>query len=508
MMADAADVLDDGDRLELWRATGAELVSAATLTGRVDAVGLAWDGRRIAFSRDDALHVVDGAGVERTTAAIVNAYDKVVAIGFAGDDVFALRDFGAPLHLVGDHLDDEQTGRLGPPWAELPDRLVANTGEVAPGALDAYVPPVGQRAPTSAVAWTPAGDRLLAFAPDALYVASAGGVDAVATATSGSVRRVAFRTAGAAQEVWWVDGYGQLAARGLEADAAERRVTNTSLFALSRDGARVVVQPSPTEPIEIRDVATDKVVDTVRIRDPFDLANPVPADRGGLAANDRLLVVGGDDHAIAWDLARHAIAWSVAEPLVAVTPDARLVLTIAQHGVRATEVDARRDLGVLDVDVGHGAWSDEPATDRAAIAVSPDGALAAIGTRRGTVEIVDLAAWKLVRSIAVHATEVTAVAWRPDGKLIATASRGGLVAVVQPDGTLRATLALDRRAPSSGHGDALAPAAWLALFPDGTARGPATGAAAVWVCTVPVGIDVGAPPPPVAPATAWTSLFE
>ena len=509
--------IDDGDRVELWRATEADLAVAATLP-RVDQVALAWDGSRIAYARDATVHFVDGAGVERGSAEIPNAYGKLVALGFAGDAVIAARGFGDPVEIVGDRVEDMQSGRLGPPWAELADRLVAPSGEIVPGVPGGAIAPAIQRPPISAVAWTPRGDRLLAFKVGAVYVASAAGVTAV-TSVGDSVERVAFRSTGAAHELWWLDaGYGysprageihgEIAMRGLDADGAERRVGASTLLDFTRDGARMAGQATDTQPIEIRDVATNKVVDTIRIRDPFDLANPLPADRGGFAAADPLLVVGGDGHTIAWDLARHAIAWSLAEPLVAMSPDARLVLTIAKRGVRATEVAGKRDLGVLAMPIGRGPALDAAGRDVAAIAFAPDGKLAAIGTQRGTVEIVDLAAWTVRRSIAVHTTDVASVAWRPDGKLIATASRGGLVAVFEPDGTPRATLALRRSPPVDDRGDGWLPAEWLAMFPDGTARGAATGEAAVWVGATPVGVDIGAPPPPTAPASAWTSLFE
>ncbi len=103
------------------------------------------------------------------------------------------------------------------------------------------------------------------------------------------------------------------------------------------------------------------------------------------------------------------------------------------------------------------------------------------------------------------------MAWRPDGKLLATGSRGGAIALVELDGTRRATIALGGgvTASSDAPGDGVAKVEhppWIALFPDGTVRGPGSELAAVHVGTVSVGLGVAVPPQ--APAASWQGLFQ
>ncbi len=66
------------------------------------------------------------------------------------------------------------------------------------------------------------------------------------------------------------------------------------------------------------------------------------------------------------------------------------------------------------------------------VAVSPDGASAAVGCRDGRVLLCDLTAGRALRTLRGHARDVQAVAYRPGGKILATGSRDGTIRLWDP----------------------------------------------------------------------------
>ena len=449
--------------------------------------------------------------------SLPNQYDQLASLGFAGDVVVAARTYAEPLRLSAGQLVAVANVTL-PHVAcgELPDRITCGAqgdvvatadGLAVRGAL--YSP--GSR--VAGLAWSPRGDRLIAITPDGAVALSAAGVIETRTATESFAEHTRIR---AGHELWWhavtprslYYGYarddGDIAGQILSLDLATpaapiRNAGGSRVFDLTHDGARMLVQTGDDTPMEIRDVATNRLVQTVQIRDPFDLANPMPADRAWFAATDHLAVVGGSGHAIAWDIARGAAVWSRDEPLLAVTPDSRFALTRGGAGVHVNEIATAREVAQLALPVGQSATATLPARDVAAIAFAPDGKLVAIGTQRGTVAIVDVATWTVVREIAAHRTEVLSVAWRGDGKLVASGSRGGTIALADPaTGTVTATVATGSE-PGPDNTNAWFEPGWLAVLADGSALGPGSAHVALWVGTLPIGAGVDAP----ARAPGW-----
>jgi WD40 repeat protein len=87
---------------------------------------------------------------------------------------------------------------------------------------------------------------------------------------------------------------------------------------------------------------------------------------------------------------------------------------------------------VLDPDHGTVAWSKpDPGGpgDASALALSPDGRLAAVGFQSGAVSVWDLAARELLATVRDHTDVVRAVAIAPDGRHVASASRQGHLVV-------------------------------------------------------------------------------
>nr|HEX4312469.1 WD40 repeat domain-containing protein [Kofleriaceae bacterium] len=516
-------VVFDGKRAESWRATGSELALATTLADPIDRLALSWDGHRIATAKDGALRVFDPSGVERVHAAMPESYDTAQQLGFVGSAVVVERSYGDALLLAGDKLQPLPGVQLPrDAWTQLPDRVTCggNGDIVATGASLAVVRVAPRVSRVSGLAWTPRGDKLVAMTGDHVAIISATGVVSVPSSSSSYVERARFRPvpgAGDPHELWWLEisppgmygGYyasydasGSLAVLDLAAPVLEvKRPSGSTLLDFSRDGARVLVKEAADKPIEIRDAATSKRLQTVQIRDPFDLSNPMPNDRGAFAANDKLVVVGGNGHTVAWDIARDKAVWSKDEPFVAVSPDSRFVITHPATGLRVTDIANGGEVTQLALPLGESATATEPARDVVAMAFSPDGKLAAIGTRGGALQIVDVGTWKLHAGWTVAATEVVSVAWRGDGKMIATGSRGGAitlsdvaqrrVATIEIGGTIAATA--DR--PES--------VSWLAWFDDGSTLGPGAELAALWVGgRVPIGFVGGAGEAPKT-AAGW-----
>lgn len=274
------------------------------------------------------------------------------------------------------------------------------------------------------------------------------------------------------------------------ADAARPiALAKSRACAVSAAGGQYVVTDHGHD-LEIRELDSGAVAQQVHVPSRFQPSEPLTIDRAQWADADRKLVVAGEGRTVLWNIALKVVTWKVDEDLVDISRDGATLLTETALGLAGWDLTAQRSLGELDLPLGHptrklGVEPGVPA------AFSPDGKRLAVGTAKGTIELIDVAGWKIVGSIAAHETEVTAVAWRPDGKLLATGSTGGGLAIWQMTGAtpIRAvTVAIGRNVlpegslirfkgePAPGSAD---PDAWIALFPDGSVRGNDAGRAHV-----------------------------
>lgn len=104
---------------------------------------------------------------------------------------------------------------------------------------------------------------------------------------------------------------------------------------------------------------------------------------------------------------------------LAVSPAENIAATITQHGqgrctgpavVDVWNIDTKEILKTIDLQA-----------DASALAYSPDGALLAIGTNDGRVQLWDMHAQKTVQEFQVNPGSFVRLAFRPDGKALAAA---------------------------------------------------------------------------------------
>jgi WD40 repeat protein/DNA-binding SARP family transcriptional activator len=223
--------------------------------------------------------------------------------------------------------------------------------------------------------------------------------------------------------------------------------TNPGAAALSPSG-RVLATSDPAGVVRLWDTATGRQLS--------ELAGlPAAATSLAFSPSGRLLLAGGGDGtAIAWDVATGRVIANVTASQgllwhAVFAPDERTVYTIAQDGTVASwDLTGRRGFGTwAPVPAGAQAAAMSPGGSRlllgtatgqvtvlgpalstqrriavtgsvTALAVSPDGQLAAAGTQQGTVSIVALSTGAVIARIGgLHA--VGGLAWSPDGRLLA-----------------------------------------------------------------------------------------
>ena len=519
----------DNPRFEIWQVAGAKLEQTAMFTTWYDAIALSWDGSRIALRgklRDHTRQPIRVLDVKNTTLVEVTGTVFPEAIGFLGTQLYAVESDGRLLRLDGKRFEPVPAKlSLAWPWAEAADRLVMGSAGVlvpAAGGLE-VVARIAPGAPIDALAWSPSHELVVA-AGGAFTIVSA----ARARATKGEWRpvtpgdQIGFRKQTA--ELWWLAGTDDpipsersvlvwdTTAVGKAPSSADARTplaasTLSTVIALTGDGTRYLVLPGNDKDLEVRAVGDGSVVQTIHVRSPFG-GGAMDVDRAVFVDGDRLLVLSGNGHTVVWNVALKVSVWTADEPLLAVSADGRSLVTKAVSGIHGWDLSRQRDLGVLKLAAALGFEGDKGS--RGAAAFRPDGAQLAVALTSGAIELVDVASWKSVKSIAAHELDIAAVAWRPDGKLLATGSRGGVVKLWDPDGTPRATIAVGTNIQVNRFNDREGspdPDAWIALLPDGTVRGNAAGRRhlATRIGTRPLGTGLVAPAE--ASNEAWAALF-
>jgi len=245
--------------------------------------------------------------------------------------------------------------------------------------------------------------------------------------------------------------------------------TNPGAAALSPSG-RVLATSDPTGVVRLWDTATG--------RQFSELAGlPAAATSLEFSPSGRLLLAGGGDGtAIVWDVATGRLVTDVTASQgylwhAVFAPDERTIYTVAQDGTVASwDLTGRRGFGTwAPVPAGAQAAAMSPGGSRlllgtktgqvavlgpalstqrqimvtgsvTALAVSPDGRLAAVGTQQGTVTIVDLGTGAVITRIGgLHA--VGGVAWSPTGRLLAATDQQAHRVRVVSAGTWRTAAA-------------------------------------------------------------------
>jgi hypothetical protein len=489
----------DGRSVEVWRDDGTTLARVARRAGRVDVVDLkhgpineiiphiavAHDGSAVAVHAASQIDIIAGDGATRTIALTRSL--SAGALGYAGTALYA-RDIGGDLWRIDPDPPAQPVKErlaLGRAWSDVGGTIRAGTTgrlELVDGAA-VVTARLASGPPLRALAWTPDGGALVAAAGGEFVMLSADGV-AVARSPVFADRRLVVAPAGRA---FWLIGRDGVATWALDDRApTPASLPSTTIVAFTSDGKRAVIAPDPQRDLELRDLATGAVVATIHLP----ALNDLSPTHAWFVDRDKLLVV-GHTRTIVWNVALKVTTWTIDEEPLGVSPDGGVLVTSNYGKLKAYDVARQRALGELAID-----------TIDVQVAFRPDGKQVAIGTRAGTITIVDLPAWTVARTIAAHDLEVTALAWRPDGAELASASAGGVVAIWGADGARRATIALG---PIDGFEPRAPAPAWVAVFPDGRAYGPPAGRDRVM--TTIAGVPIGTGSVGDADATAWRALY-
>jgi RNA polymerase sigma factor (sigma-70 family) len=231
-------------------------------------------------------------------------------------------------------------------------------------------------------------------------------------------------------------------------DAHERIAMGRSIgsLAFSPDGKVLAEGPSPRDTVQLRDVATRKVVHSLRNGAKQSLDVP----RMAFAQGGRLLIAANASHLtkeipiphriLLWDTRTGEIAHEIAIPsgfpkCLDVTPNGRYLVASIEDGdgmkLSAWEIGGEASATAPPIPWREGKPIDLPSFPVQAIAVSPDGKMLAAATSNGIVSIHDPATGARldkgrVAQLKAMPTRL-GLAFSPKGKLAITGQNGAVV---------------------------------------------------------------------------------